>query len=104
MSEQGGDQGAWFRRRRFGYGYSVASWQGVLATVVFVAILLVTVFAGDPNTARPSSLPVFLRMKTMLGLGDTHLPVPVMLVLILTEIAAFLGLIWWTSRPVKSLD
>ena len=56
MSEQGGDS-PWFRRRRaFGIGYNAASWQGVVAILVFVAALLVTVVSGDPNTARPSSV------------------------------------------------
>jgi hypothetical protein len=104
MSEQGGDS-PWFRRRRaFGIGYNAASWQGVVAILVFVAALLVTVVSGDPNTARPSSVASFLKMKAMMGLRGTHLPAPTMTALIVAEVAAFLFVVWWKSRTLKPLD
>jgi hypothetical protein len=98
------DEGAWFRRRRYGFGYSAATWQGVVATLVFVIVLLATVFSGDPNTARPASVPSLLRIKALFGLSGTHLPVPVMLSLILAEVGVFLLVVWWSSRAVKPLD
>lgn len=102
MTNEGGE--VWFRRRRYGFGYSAATWQGAVATLVFVIILLVTVFAGDPNTAKPSSVPLFLRIKALLGLSGTHLPVSAMLGLLLAEAAVFLLFVWWKSRTLKPLD
>ena len=103
MSDEGGE-GVWFRRRRYGLGYSASTWQGGVMTLVFVIILLVTVFAGDPNTARPSSVPTFLKVKAAMGLSGAHLSLPVMLALILGEVGAFLLMIWWKSRTLKPLD
>jgi hypothetical protein len=104
MSEQGGDR-PWFRRRRsLGLGYSAASWQGVAAILVFVTALLVTVFSGDPNLTRPSKVAAFLRAKTMMGLGGTHLSMPSEAALILAEVAAFMLVVWWKSRVLKPLD
>ena len=102
MSDE--DGGVWFRRRRYGFGYSVASWQGAVATLVFSIVLLATVFAGDPNTAKPASVPSFLRIKAAVGLSGAHLPLSVMLALILAEVAVFVLFVWWTSRPVRPLD
>jgi len=98
------DDGTWFRRRRIGLGYSAATWQGTVATLVFVVIVLATAFSGDPNTVRPASLASFLKIKAMVGLSGTHLPVQVMVGLILAEVAVFLLLVWWKSRSLKPLD
>ncbi len=103
MSDQDGG-GAWFRRRRFGYGYSVATWQGFVTTLAFVLALLATIFAADPNTAKPSSVPLFLKMKALFGLSGAHWPVQVMLPLLLGETGAFLFVVWWTSRSLRPLD
>jgi hypothetical protein len=95
----------WFQRRReFGYGYRPASWQGVAATLVFVAVLLATVFSSDPNMARPAHVASFLELKAMVGLSRTHLPAPTMTGLILAEVAAFMFIVWWKSRTLKPLD
>ncbi len=104
MSEQGGD-GPWFRRRRsFGIGYNAASWQGVVAILVFVATLLVTVFSGDPNLTRPSKVASFLKAKAMMGLSGIHLAAPTMAGLIVAEAAVFMFVVWWKSRTLKPLD
>ena len=104
MSEQGEDR-PWFRRRRyFGIGYTASSWQGAAATLVFVAVLLVTVFSGDPNITRPAKVAAFLKVKAMMGLSGTHLPMPTMVALVLAEAAVFMFVVWWKSRTLKPLD
>jgi len=104
MSNEGGD-GVWFRRsRRPGVGYSAAAWQGVAVILVFVAALLMTVFAADPDTARPANAPAFLKMKVALGLGGAHLPGRVLLPLVLGEAGVFLLIVWWKGRRLKPLD
>lgn len=37
---------AWFRRKRFGYGWTPSSWEGWLATLLFV---LACIAVGDPR-------------------------------------------------------
>ena len=103
MSNEGGE-GVWFRRRRFGYGYSAASWQGAVATVVFVAVLLATVFAGDPASVQPNGLATFLKVKALVGLNAINLPVRILLPLLLGEVGIFLTVVLWTGRPIKPLD
>jgi hypothetical protein len=104
MTDQG--DGAWFRRRTRGLGYNMVpvTWQGWVMILVFVVILLATAFSGDPNTARPASVPSLLKIKAAVGLSGTHLPVQVMLPLLAAEVGVFVLIVWWKSRALKPLD
>jgi hypothetical protein len=63
-----------------------------------------TVFAGDPKVTRHSNLAGFLKIKSMLGLGDTHLSPATVAVLIVGEVAVFVVLLLWKSRSLRPLD
>jgi hypothetical protein len=104
MSDQG--DGVWFRRRTRGLGYNFVpvTWQGWAMTLGLTPVLLATVFAGDPSMAKPSSMPFFLKAKALFGLSGAHLPPVTIAALIVGEVAAFLLLLFWKSRTLRSLD
>jgi hypothetical protein len=104
MSDAG--DGVWFRRapRRFGIRYTPVTWQGWLLTVGLTPVLLATIFAGDPRTMRTTDPALFLKIRSMFGLSGAHLTPGAIAVLIIAEVAVFLGLIVWKSRPIRPLD
>jgi hypothetical protein len=42
MDDNGESKPVWFRERLFGYGYGPSSWQGWLATAIFLVVVLGT--------------------------------------------------------------
>jgi len=72
----------WFGPKRYGYGFGPRGWQGWLATIAFLAILL-----ADTRLFRPAAfgLPVWIRPASAIVLG-----------------LAFLALIWLKYEPDKA--
>lgn len=103
MTDQG--DGVWFRRRTRGLGYSYVpvTWQGWVLILALTPVLLATVFAGDPSMAKPSSVPLFIWAKAMLGLNSVHLPPLTVAALMVGEVLAFLVLTLWKTRTLKPL-
>jgi hypothetical protein len=106
MSDAG--DGAWFqvRTRRLGWGYSYVpvTWQGWAMAVGLGPLIVATVLLGDPTVSRRSNIPLFLKTKAMLGLSGAHLPPVTVTALIMAEVAVFLLLLFWKSRPLRPLD
>jgi len=104
MSDAG--QGVWFRRQDRGLGanYVPVSWQGWLLTLGLTPVLLATIFAADPATIHTTNPALLHRMRAWVGLSGAHLAVPVIVVLVIAEVAAFVGIVLWTSRPIRPLD
>jgi hypothetical protein len=106
MSDE--SDGAWFRRRTrtwgLGYNFMPVTWQGWVVTLGLTPVLLATVFAGDPSVTRRSNIPLFLKMKAVVGLSGAHLPPVTVAALIVGEVAVFLVLVLWKSRTLKPLD
>jgi hypothetical protein len=104
MADQG--DGVWFRRRTWGLGFSFVpvTWQGWVLTLALMPVLLVTGFAGDPSTAKPSNLAFFVRMKALLGLNSIHLRPATVVLLLLVEVLAFLFLTLSKTSTLKPLD
>ncbi len=95
---------AWFAPKALGFGWRPITWQGWVATFIFVIIILLTATLADPSVVRPGSLGIFLKTKTMLGLGETHLSGLAVAALVVLEIAAFLIFARWKSLALKPLD
>jgi uncharacterized membrane protein YtjA (UPF0391 family) len=88
----------WFRPRRFGYGWTPITWEGWLATLLFVALIFATTALGDPRGASgPQSVHLLLAMKAFLGLAGTRLGIAQMLSIIAAEVVAFLVFTRWKS-------
>lgn len=104
MSEAFGPR-PWFKLRETGTGYSPASWQGWLVTVIFCLIIVATVQLVIPQGtgARPA-FPWAVVARHALGLSPEGLGVVGAVLAIGSELAIFLAIAWWTSRPVKPLD
>jgi hypothetical protein len=80
------------------------AWQGWAMAVGLGPAIVATVFAGDPTVTHRSNIPLFLRVKAMLGLSGAHLPPVTVAALIIGEVAIFLVLLFWKSRTLKPLD
>jgi len=102
MSERGARP--WFRPKTFGIGMTPATWQGWVALLVFVALLLGTTLLADPDTLKPRNTAVFIQTKAVLGLTAIHLPRLAMFGIMAAEVAAFLLFCRWASAPMKPLD
>lgn len=66
-------EGYWFKRKVYGWGWTPATWQGWLVTVVFVALLLTVVFNVDENATSKEVvstlvLPVVILAAVLLGI------------------------------------
>jgi hypothetical protein len=89
----------WFRPKTFGYGATPNTWEGWLATILFVFLILATSALGDPSdAARPRSAQVLLALKAMLGLADVRLGIVPMMSIIAAETVAFIAFARWKSR------
>lgn len=54
-------QNYWFKRKLFGWGWTPATWQGWLVTVIYVSIVLVIALTVDESiTAREMIMPAIL--------------------------------------------
>lgn len=96
----------WFRPKDFGYGATPVTWEGWLATILFVLLVLATTALGDPRgAASPRSVHVLLALKAMLGLTDVRLGIVQMLSIIAAEFIAFIAFARWkTSGPWRWRD
>lgn len=107
MSDQGGD-GLWFRRMPktwgMGYNFMPITWQGWAMTLGLGPLIVATVLAGDPTASRRSNIPLFLKVKAMIGLSGVHLPPVTIAALIVSEVALFLLLLFWKSQTLRPLD
>lgn len=93
MSDPHGDR-AWFAPKEFGYGATPSSWQGWLATVLFVLLIAMTAAFLDP---RPDDLPHRLGLYRLPLFQALHPRAPYVLALVAIECAAFVALTWWKS-------
>jgi hypothetical protein len=96
----------WFRPKTFGYGATPITWQGWLATLLFVLVILATTALGDPRgAASPRSVHALLALKAMLGLAEVRLGIAPMLSIIAVEAVAFIAFARWkTSGPWRWRD
>jgi hypothetical protein len=63
------DKKYWFKRRRYGYGWTPVTWQGWLTVVVFLVVLLVAaiVLVGDaPRNSFSTEGAIFLAIVVAL--------------------------------------
>lgn len=100
--ERGGDP--WFRPKTYGYGLTPANWKGLVATLMFVVLLVLTTLLSDPAALKPRSTETFMRTKAALGLTAINLPPLGLFAVIAVEFGGFLLFARWMSRPVKPLD
>lgn len=42
----------WFRRKLYGWGWFPATWQGVVVTLLYIAVVLLVAFTYDPESPR----------------------------------------------------
>jgi hypothetical protein len=42
-------EGYWFKRKLYGWGWTPATWQGWVITLVFVALIVLVVYRFDPE-------------------------------------------------------
>jgi hypothetical protein len=88
----------WFRPRTFGYGWTPITWEGWVATFVFVAVVVATTALGDPRGASgPQSVHLLLGAKALLGLSGTRFGIAPMLSIIAAEVGVFLVFAHWKS-------
>ncbi|MDB5419524.1 MAG: uncharacterized protein JWP50_2943 [Phenylobacterium sp.] len=98
MSDQRSAGRAWFRPKHFGYGATPSTWEGWLATLLFVLLIVATTALGDPRgAASPSSVHVLLIFKGLLGLTEVRLGIAPMLSIIAAESVAFVAFTRWKS-------
>jgi hypothetical protein len=94
----------WFRPKTFGIGMTPATWQGWIATLVFIALFVGTTLLADPGTVKPRGAMTFIHTKAALGLGAIHLPPPAMFGVLAVEVVVFLLFCRRMSAPVRPLD
>lgn len=56
----------WFKRKKFGYGWTPANWKGWLASVVFVVLCVGPTLIIPPDTIR-SMLPAYMFFVAILS-------------------------------------
>lgn len=104
MSEASGPR-PWFRVRDTGTGYTPVSWQGWLVTLIFVLVVAASVQLVIPEGSRAAAaFPWIASARRALGLSSQGLGLGGAILTIGSELAVFLAIAWWTSRPVKPLD
>lgn len=64
VMEKGKDRGYWFKRRRYGYGWTPVTWQGWSAVASFLTIVLVasTVLKDTPGNSYSLESLVYLTL------------------------------------------
>ena len=73
----------WFGPKRIGWGASPRSWQGWVATIISIVLMIATVFIAP----RLASIFEVQRVRAIIGVA------------IVVEIAAFLLVVWATYDP-----
>jgi hypothetical protein len=94
----------WFRPNRSGIGMTPATWQGWLALLVFVVLLVGTTLLADPDTLRPRNATAFIQTRTALGLTAIHLPRAALFGILAAEVASFFLFCRWMGAPARPLD
>ncbi|THD51749.1 hypothetical protein [Phenylobacterium sp.] len=94
----------WFRPKTFGPGMTPATWQGWVAVLVFIALLIGTTLLADPATIKPRDTETFIHTKAALGLSAVRLSRLALFGLLAAEIAAFVLFCRRMGAPVRPLD
>ena len=98
------DPRPWFRPKVFGLGWTPISWQGWAATPVFVLVVAATQVILPERPHALAAFPWLAGLRHDLGVPQAGLGVEVTIAALLVEIAVFLAVAWWTSRPTRPLD
>ena len=95
----------WFRPKDTGAGWTPQTWQGWAITLVFVVVIAATVQMIMPQDLGLSARWSWLAAtRRDLGVPDAGLGLMGGVISVGLEIAFFLAVAWWTSRPARPLD
>ncbi len=59
----------WFKRRRYGWGWTPVSWQGWLSVAIFVAIVISSLFTLPMKPNEPTPGQILLLFMYIAGAG-----------------------------------
>ncbi len=62
------DKKLWFKRKKYGWGWSPCSWQGWLVTLVYVALIILFILLLDINPTGRDIVYQFFMPLTLLTL------------------------------------
>jgi hypothetical protein len=95
----------WFRPKDTGSGWTPATWQGWLVLAVFIVVFAATMQLVVPESPREiAEWPWLATVHQDLGVPVTGLGLSGSLAALGLEIAAFVLITWWKSRPLKPMD
>ena len=93
----------WFRRRALGMAGTPITWEGWVAPLFLVLLVLATTALADPrDAAGPTSLILLRRVKALLGLTQVRLGIAQVLLIMAAEVAVFAILVRSKTESANS--